>query len=337
MLATFLQATFRRFGGKFDELSPQAGRAPACTGTLEQAVEHVVDGTSARLRAVPGYARRLREPVITALRAIDEMVEQIPGVLTCRRGTYTADPGVGAFFVSYTHLREVFSESKEVRALFDSSVGADECYALLCMRREERRQLGVAMDGDLVRKDVMQTTISFTDHQLVSPGQDESDARCALKCCIFNSVIGHLRQKASEALTRADELEGRAQAWQGRLKRQAPGSSEHAAIQREIEEIERQRQGQDLRLDTLEDHFRYVADALSHPETIVNSRRLSVFVDRLGMKYDGPEGHQVRELEFSEIQMTGQPARVASLVCFPREELLPKRDFLREASIFLAA
>jgi hypothetical protein len=39
----------------------------------------------------------------------------------------------------------------------------------------------------------------------------------------------------------------------------------------------------------------------------------------------------------SEIQIAGEPPRVACLVSFPRAELLPVRDFLREASIFLAA
>jgi len=337
MLATIMQATFRRFGGAFEQLSTTNEPSPSCTGTLEQAVEHVVDETSARLRAIPGYSRRLREPVVTALRAIDEIVDQIPGVLSCDRAAFSRDAEVNAFFANYTRVQEVFSHSKEVRNLFDGNAGADHCFALLCMHRDERRQLGIDMDGEVLRKDVLQTTVSFSDHELVSPGLNELDARCSLKCCAFNALIGHIRLTAAEAHTRADDLEGRGQAWRARLKRETPGSPEHAALQREVQRIETERATGGPLLETLEDHFRHVADALSHPEHIISNRQISVFVDRLGLKHDGPDRGGARELRLSEIQIAGEPPRVACLVSFPRAELLPVRDFLREASIFLAA
>ena len=337
MFAAFLQATFRRFGGRLDQLSAGDSPAPACAGTLAQAVEHVVDETSGRLRAVSGYARRLQGPVATALAAIDEMVEQIPGVLHCCRSTYAADPRVNAFFVDYAGLREVFSHSKEVRELFDTHAGTDRCCALLCMHRDERRQLGMAVEGDRIRRDVMQTTISFTDHQLVAPGLDEADARCALKCCIFNSLIGHIRLASAQAQTRGEELERRARAWQARLGRQTPGSPEHAALARELEAIEAERGAAGPRLATLEDHLRYVADALSHPERIVGCQRYSIYVDAMGIRHEAPGADAARELPLSEIHIAGRRPRVACLVSFPRGELLPERDFLHEASVFLAA
>jgi hypothetical protein len=337
MLATFLQMTFRRFGGSFDQLTAGDAPSPACANTLEQAVEHVVDETSPRLRALPGYARRLRVPVATALRTIDQMVEQIPGVLPCRRSTYSSDPRVNAFFVGYAGLQEVFSHSKEVRELFDANLGAQECHALLCMHRNEQRQLGVAVDGDRIRKDVLQTAVSFADHQLVSPGLNEGDARCGLKCCVFNSLIAHIRVASAKAQTRADELTRRAQAWRARLKRQQPGSPEHAALAREVEALEAELRGPAPRLATLEDQLRYVADALSSPERTVSSHRHRIYLDPMGVRHDGPGASGVRELPLSEIHVAGHRPRVACLVSFPRAELLPERDFLREASIFLAA
>ena len=41
-------------------------------------------------------------------------------------------------------------------------------------------------------------------------------------------------------------------------------------------------------------------------------------------------------LSLAEIQIAHQEPRVAALVCFPRKELLPKREFLHEATMFLA-
>ena len=336
MFAAFLASTFRRFGANLDSPSGRDGGSSACAGTIQQAIEHVVDETAPRLRAVPGYARRLRGPVIAALRTIDRLVKEIPGVLDCRRSNYASDPRVNAFFVDYGELQEVFSRSQEVRELFEANADAEQCFALLCMHRSERCQLGVALDGDMLRRDEIQTTVSFADHQLDAPGLDEADARCALKCCIFNSLIGHIRKSSAEAQTRIDELERRSQAWRERLKRQTPGSAQHAALQREVEAIDAELRTPALRLTTLEQHFRYVADALANPQALVSGHQESIFLDRMGIKHDRATAG-VREIPLSEIHVADRRPRVACLVSFPRAELLSVRDFIREAGIYLAA
>jgi hypothetical protein len=335
MLAAFLEATFSRFGGVVDPLSEAA--ASTWQETLDQAVEHVVDEISSRLRAVPGYSRRLRNPVVTALRAVDRMADEIPGVLACRRTDHASDPLVNAFFDNFSGLQEVFSQSREVRDLFGDHAGAEQCFALLCMHVNEQRQLGMSVPEDRLRKDVLQTTMSFTDHQLVSPGLAEADARCALKRCIFTSLLRRIRLESVGAQSRVAELERGAQAWRTRLRRSAPGSPEHVALSREVDEIERDLRAPGPRLNTLEDHFEYVSEVLSSPHTVISVQRHSVYLDRSGIRHEGPGASGARELTLAEVRVAGRRPRVASLVSFPRAELLPERDFVHEASLFLAA
>ena len=337
MFPAFLEETFRRFGGRFDQFSETADAGPSCAQSVKLTVEHVVEETSGRLRAVPGYARRLREPVASALRSIDAMVDQIPGVLSCQRSTFATDPHVNAFFVDHNSMREVFSTSKEVRTLFDANTAAEQCFALLCMHRGERRQLGMALVGDQLHKDVMQTAVSFSDHQVVSPGLDETAARCALKCCIFNCVVGHIRARSTQLNSGTSDLESRARALNGRLRHLVADTHEHAAVQREIEALDAELQRQGPRLSSLDDQLRFVADSLSRLDEIVACRHQTIYVDRLGIRQDNAAATNVHELRLAEIQVATKPPRVAFLVSFPRGELLPERDFLREASLFLAA
>jgi hypothetical protein len=337
MFAAFLHATFRRFGGGMDALATADDPSPGRIGTLDQAVEHVVDETSPRLRAVPGYARRLREPVLAALRTVDQMVEAMPDALSCCRATYRSDPRVNGFFADYSGLQAVFSQSGDVRGLFEDDARAEHCFALLCMHRDDARHLGAATDVDALRAGNPRAGMSFTDHQLVSPGLDEAGARCALKCCIFSNLIARIRMGSADTQTRSRELEHRAQAWRARLRRAALGSPAYAALRHEVESIETELHTPALRLATVGDHFRYVADALSKPDKLISSRSCSIFVDRRGICQDGSDTDGARELPLSEIQVAGRRPRVACLVSFPRAELLPERDFVREASLFLAA
>jgi hypothetical protein len=302
---------------------------------MEQAIELVVDATSPRLRAISGYARRLRGPIIDALRSIDGMVDRIPGVICCRRETFIADPRVNAFFVSPDNLQQVFSRSKEIRELFGANADADRCYALMCMHRQERSQLGMSIEDDMLRKDVMQTSVSFTDHELVSPGLGEDDARAALKCSIFTSLVGHIRRQATDSHHRSQGLQARARALRARLNRAGGSDAQHDALASELREIDAEMQALQPKVDSLPDQFRFVLDALASPQDIIGIRNHSIYIDRFGIKHDRLGAPYVRELPLTEIHVDGQRPRIASLVSFPRNELLPKRDFLQEASLFL--
>ncbi len=338
MLPGFLQETFNRFGGRFTSWNDEVAPGPSCARTLDAAVEFLVDETSSRLRAVSGYSRRLKKPVAAAFQYIDQMVEQVPGVLSCRRSSFGEDPRINAFFVNTAHLQEVFSESKEVRQLFDDNSSAAECFALLCMQRAERRRLGVEEFGDHIRRDVMQTTVSFTDHQVVSPGVTEADARCALKCCIFKSLIGYIRDEAVKGKTRTIDLENRRSMLRSRLRqldREPASDTRRKELEGEIDVLERELQDLMPRLTTVEDHLRFIVSVLSQPEQFLSGHVQDIFLDRMGIKREESMGRSVFKLSLAEIQVAHREPRVAALVRFPREELRPQKDFLHEASLFL--
>jgi hypothetical protein len=339
MLPAFLQETFDRLRGNTHTWSGEPTASSHCVKSIDEIAEFVIAQTSSRLRVVPGSVRRLRGPIADTMRYIDELVEQVPGVVRCERAAFSEDPRVNAFFVDHRHLQQVFSQSSEVRALFDEHPSLQECFGLLCMRKEERRQLGMALMDDAVHKDVLQTSVNFTDHQIVSPGSDEADARCALKCCIFKSLIDHIRRQAMQAETGAYELENRHRALRARLRRLTPDPSsegEREDLERQLQVTEEQLQSHGPRLASLEDHLRFVIDVLANPEQMLRAHQRSIFVDRMGIMLDQPDAG-ASELNLSEIQIGRQHPRVACLVGFRRAELLPRRDFLQEASVFLTA
>lgn len=304
-----------------------------CHASLEQAVEHVVDKTFSRVRALPGYAERLRMPVRTAFSYIDQLVEGIPEAILCCRSAYGADPKVNAFFANVHQLCEVFSHSQEVRAVFDQNPQLDECWALLCMHKEERQRFGMALIGDEVRKEVMQTGVSFTDHQLVSPGTNEEDARRSLKCCIFGSLLGFIRRETQCQAEKTADLENRRRSLLGK-KRSASEPTPDLDVQ--LEQIEAELAAQALHLNTLEERLAFIAEVLGNPSSYISGNHQQLRLSRMGIKLNEHSSETGNLVSLTEIHIARHQPRIAALVRFPRAELLPERDYLQQADMFLA-
>jgi len=281
----------------------------------------------------------LTGPVSLTFQYIDEMVEKTPVAFPCRRSAFVEDPRINAFFASAQHLQEVFSQSEEVRQVFEREPDADECWGLLCMRKEERTKLGMAAVDGAIRRDVLQTAVNFTDHQVVSPGTTESEARCALKCCIFKSLLADIRNKVTSARSRSGELETRLSALQGRLRRLDNGRKTGATRSKLCEEIaavERELATVEPRLETNDDLLQYLTDELSNPGKFVRMQTRSLRLNRMGTRIEVGSSEPGYDLDVSEISVASREPRVSAMVRFPRAELLPKEDFLKKANLFLS-
>ena len=337
MITEFLQEAYRLLG---DSLAVRRDNADADADAgrcipLSQAVEYVVDEAHGRLRVISGYAERLKGPVESAFLYIDELVESIPDAILCCGSSFVSDPRVNAFFAGSDHLREVFSDSEEVRNLFDSDVEVEECCALLCMHKSERRHLGMALEGGELRKEVMQTGVSFTDHQVFSTGTNQADARRSLKCCIFNSLLAYIRLRAKTAKEEASGMESQRRVLQGRLRHQT-SDADTAQIQARIDAVEKDLTARELCLYSLEDHLEFIVGVLGNPAQYVNCNQYDMRMNRLGVKLEDGSADTGYTVHLYEIHVADHKPRIAALVRFPREELLPRQDYLQKADLFLA-
>lgn len=340
MMTAFLQDAFRRFSGNFTAWNEQAGSYQPESGILTQAVEHVVDEISTQLRAIPGYRRRLEGPVTDTFRYIDDLIERMPGSFLCSRSSFSADPRVKAFFVSPHHLQEVFSQNKDVRELFDANPMAEECCALVCMHMEERQKFGTALVGDRVHREVMQTTVSFMKHQLYSPGVDETDARRALKCCIFNSLLVSIRQRLVESRVNHMERKKRLSILRSQLRKattEGAAEKHQADLQAQIEALEQALIHAAQRPPTLEDHLALVTDVLRNPGQFISASFRHLHLTHMGIKVDPWSKEPAYELDIAEIRIAAREPRVAALVRFPRCELLPKMQISLQTDAFFPA
>lgn len=336
---SLLQQLLQRASGADTGAPMQVPAGVSCRGDLSGVVEQVVDQISGRLRTSPNYRRALEAAIATAIRYVDEVADAIPGPLLCSRASFAVDPRVNAFFVNPQHVQQVFSQSEEVQELFDANPLAEDCWALLCMHKHEQTMLGMALVNDEVQRDVLRTAVSFSDHQVVSPGTDESSARCALKCCMFDGLLAHIRHRAKHAKTRTQDLESRLHALQARLHRRSRlglPDGQAAVLRSQIDDLQRQLGKQGLRLRTIREHLEFVAGALSHPAEFLRTDRSALRLNRQSVKLEDGSAEPGYHLDLAEIRIASHQPRIGALVRFPRRDLLPRPDMLKQADLFLA-
>ena len=266
------------------------------SGELAAAVEEVVSGTDARIRSVGSYKTQLRESVHAVLEYVDTLVDGLPAAVAVNQETFFNDPLVNAFFVNPEDLKQIFCNARELQAFFarDANQELAEAYALLFVRKSEKTVLGNALCGDLMLGDVKQTTVSFSDHQILSPCASELMARNSLKAILFRSIVKYVRVYMIRACYQ--------QLQENQLHKHLDPvhSLKNPAIY--LQELSR---------------------LLSTPMELLKQQASMLRINRMGICLSEQASSAANELQLNEITIGDQQTCIVSMVKYPRNEFLP--------------
>jgi len=310
------------------------------TAATLNTVESVVDSTDSKIRLVPGYKKRLQNIIQSSLEFSDDLVNQIPEAIEVSGSTFVSDPQVNAFFTNVTDLQSVFSHSSEIRDYMEDIHDDDaRCCALLCMRRSEKTVMGMELSGDMLKKDVRQTAISFSDHRVYSPAPSEPETREGLKNCLFQGLVTNALERITQLRLASHHLQSKHQMLHTRLRHYkqkikdveqgtragvkiAHGIEETGLEIRKIEE-----QMMDSPLLTPLVMLEQVADVFSKPDEFVRARKLSLRLNKMGIKISDDSPQPANKLNLTEVIIGNELPRVVTLAIFPRKELVPGTMF----------
>ena len=304
---------------------------------IEDAVEHVVDGTEPRLRLVPRYRKKLHQVAAISLDYVNDLVEKIPGTLDVNPAAFVRDPQVNAFFATPEDLRCVFSRSPELQAFFDdiNHSDLDQGYALLCTTEHEKILLGTELAGDMLRRDAMQTAVYFSAHKVMSPAASETDVRRGLKQCIFDALITHALRHIANLKSQRRGLEDQRRMLLTRLRaRQAQGNGltkllataypENAPgedIERQLAETEKKLGKMPVSLDVLGSYLDEIKKILAEPECFIRLRWMSFNLTGMGIKVNNGSSQTAHAVQFAEIEIANVLKHVVAIVRYPRTEM----------------
>lgn len=201
----FERALQRLFGSG----SNAGGGDAADSELIDDLIAGVVEQVEPRVKLVPRYEAKLREPMRATLAHLRALAAGAPEPLALTRAAWADDPRVNAFFAAPDEVSACLGRSRELRAFFDdaANAGASEAYALLGMKKAERRVLAPGYVGDMLVQDLAQVTVSFSDHSIVAPSRSAADTRLEIGRRIVERLAQPARSRVLEAKARKATLD----------------------------------------------------------------------------------------------------------------------------------
>jgi hypothetical protein len=292
-----------------------------------------------RLKLARRYKQRLRQPIALTLQYADELIASLPATLDASVAGWSSQPALRAFFATPDDIADTFGRSADVRTFFDAHPGATDVHATLGMALIERHVLGVALEGDALRQDVVQTTLSFSDHRVTMCGSTDA----ALRTEIVRRFIDQMALEGLARLStdRADRVARGRELMQERVAllhrrgtgiRAVVGSSEAGDVHaEELERVQKQiAENADglaaLRVPTniVELELDGICDVFSKPaeHVYIQNRRIRIDMMNVVQEGESPRGSEI-EFHFARIPGPVPETRAFALVRFERAALPP--------------
>ena len=331
------------------------GRAASATEAdaqlVAEAIEAVVDAVEPRIRHRTRYQQKLDGCVRRTIAHLRELARVPLEPVRLARAAWGSDPRVNAFFATADDVVECLGRSRELRAFFADPVnrGVEEAFGLLGMKLVEKTVFAPQLQGDAVRHDVAQVTVSFADHRLIAPAATPAATRVE----VGRRIIQRLAQEALTRVVAVDlqavELQER-KAYLGarlRMLRLAQDGMEGLVgdlktvageIERTEAELAQTVEGYieaKASLATLDGYIGHIESVLGNPERHVTLRRTALTVDRMGFKVEDAAAGPVNALDLTELAIGAELKAVIAIVCCPRSELPPEVSRLAQGERYL--
>lgn len=317
------------FSAVADLLKPTPPPAPR----LQAALDRVIGMIDPILHVVPHLDRQLAPAVEHALGYCEGLVAALPGPIAIDRKAFGTDPLVHALFATAADIDDMLGRSQAIRDTIahPESWRGDHFHAMLAARRQQKRQFGMAQQGDIIRNDVPQEILYFSDQTLIEPSCDLETTRHRLREKALDSLLHSFNAHVEQLRRERDGLRVDASAEQIHLA-QHPAADPliNDGHTRHLAELDfRLRQHAEALMP--EQLAAALVDFLKNPENALRLRPIRVAVDRLGVVHaDAQAGEQVQTLDFPELISRDRRQHLAMLVTISCQDAIAAVDKARD-------
>jgi len=323
------------------------GSGPCCEGNerLKVAIERVIEGTDPRIKGIGDAYERLSPVVAAALHYAHGLVGAMPPCIEMTPEAWGQSPMLRAMFARPGDVANTLSGSHDLREFLGSpqALGIETIHCVVAATRVERTVFGAAMEGDILREDVAQKTVGFSDFRLLGFSPTEELLRTRIEEIVLEGLVLAALRDVAENKQDGEWLGAHRQLLLTRLRvMEQSGAGLHAMgdsqarEKRDIERLRHELAENEAQLTALNSSGSGIAavlelliEALRHAESVLGARQISFRLDSMNIVVgaEAPDASTIELIEFSTVNPE-RPRRVAFLASFPRQSVVERHvDF----------
>jgi len=298
---------------------------------LMEAVDLVAKLSHPNIHYVSHYRKKLLPAVEHTLKYADELIVQLPPPILIDADSWKTSPFIRKTFMDNGAFKEFFSQNKYLNKFFQKAK-VDRCCVLLVMTPKERKTLGVELDGEIVRRDVLQTSIDFSEHQLVAARATETETRKVLSLRVLSLLASHSLEEILSLISLKKDMETEKRILEIKInlrdslvqsrKSLLPDASEtpgepsdtHEVLEKIDKEIQKVR----VQLEKPEDYLNHVTDLLYHPDRFFKSVPVRMFVNDMNIIVKSDHPVDADDIRFTEMTTSAGFRKAVVLVDYKR-------------------
>ncbi len=326
--------------GMFDFLKQMMGKSdePKASGDdlrsreeLWEAVDLVVKLSHPNVSAVPDYRKKLIPAVEHTLAYADELIRQVPDSIPVEVNSWDTNPFLRTAFADSVRFTDFFTNNPKLKDFFQKT-DATRCCALMTMNRTLKKSFGVEMEGDIMKRDVLQTTVDFSDHRLVARMKSEEETRKELSLRVLVLLADHCLEDILSLKEWKKEMEDEKQILEIKLQIQDArtqhrnslllgySSSGRGEKNREavkvLAQLDQKIAEVGAQFDEPEDYLEKIENMLYHPERFLCLEPVRMFVNDMNVVMENEKKGRGDEICFVELtSATGLQRAVVLIDC----------------------
>ncbi len=307
---------------------------PTPTPKVRKALERVGEIVDPLLMSAPGSERELAPAVEHVLGYCEGLIAALPGPIDINRQAFAGDPLVHALFATADDIDQMLGRSQAVRDFLAEPQcwESEYFYALFAARRQQKKQLGIGQQGDMLQSDVPQVVVYFSDQTLVEPHCNLEVTLENLRCRGLESLLRTFHDHVETLRSERDGLRADVSMQRAHLtvlRGKSPGP-EFQTQRRHLAELDARlrEKAASLMPDQL---LAALANYLREPEASLGLSPVSITVDRLGVVSEqGGDDVNAHTLKFSEFRGRDKRNYMAMLARIRRDEAQAAVDLVQD-------
>jgi hypothetical protein len=325
--------------------SETPGRYPEAL--VRRALNRAIEGTDPRLGLVRGCQKTLHAPVIHAIDHIISLVDGFPEPTETSAQSYGNSPILRTMFSSSARMLEVLGTDINLnRFLRENTLTSGKIWALLLAEYASRDVFGSEIRGNIIRRDVAQRVVSFSEHRLVGLAVNSGQARSEMGSAAYNHLLALALESISDAQEARQSLDRQRTLLKRKLhilnrggwsfdKPRQGTTLESGSVEAELEEIEMKLKALGTSDQTLTRNLDIVCRLLDSAEDHLWKEELALNLDRMNIEREA-EDTSARQLTYQVLRNSRDRQLVILPVLIPLQ-LLPKTgDFLSKAKKYIS-